>query len=186
MNVSFFPFSTTLAGDYVDPPSILQTYNGRLNLIEEPTGVRFQMSEKMAVKNKATEYRNPLLGITEDNLLARTYFSEANIQILQNGLRAGVYRMSENKIVVAPQNIDQLKIIMRSIYLQYAEYSDEPIAQQIKKLNDFVLDYAVKSVHGEAIGYLKYLEDQSRLVMPLAQPQQADRDYKELSFDKWF
>jgi hypothetical protein len=164
----------------------MERYNGRINILDDSDpNLRFQMTEKIAIKNKATEYRDPLVGITEDNVLAQVYFSEGNVQILQNGLRAGVYEKSQQKIVVPPQSIENLKIIMRSIFLQYAEYSDEPIPQQIERLNSYVLDYAVNSVYNEAIGYLNYCRDQSTLVVPLERPQQS-REFSTLEFKQWF
>ena len=164
-----------------------EQYNGRINIVEDSDpDIRFRMTEKIAIKNKATEYREAITGLQEDNLLAKVYFSEGNIQILQNGIRAGVYEMSGKKIVVPPQNIDNLKIIMRSMYLQYAKHSiGQNITAEVEKLNNYVLDYAVKSVYGEAQGYLNYCRDQSTLVMPLEHPQQVDRDFKPLEWKRW-
>lgn len=164
-----------------------EQYNGRVNIIEDSNPeLRFQMMEKIAIKNKATEYRDPLEGQQEGSLLARVYFSEENVQIIQNGLRAGVYEMSQRTIVVPPQNIDNLKIIMRSIYLQYAKHPklSSEITQEVEKLNQYVLNYAVKSVYGEAQGYMNYCRDQSTLIMPLERPQQIDRDFKHLEQKK--
>ena len=170
--------------------SILQYdgFNGRVNLIDNSNpDLRFQMAEKIAVKNKATEYRDPLTGLHEDTLLSRAYFSEENVQILQNGLRAGVYEMSNQQINVPPQNVDNLKIIMRSIYLQYAKHSPkESITNQIRDLNQYVLDYAIPSVYKEAQGYLNYIRDQSTLVMPLERAKQSDRDHKHLEWKRFF
>jgi hypothetical protein len=42
------------------------------------------------------------------------------------------------------------------------------------------LDYCVKSVYGEAIGYLKYCQDQSSLIVPFDRPVPTDREYKQL------
>lgn len=159
-------------------------YNGRVNLLDDSNpDLRFQMAEKIGIKNKATEYRDAMVGMQENSILATNYFSEANVQILQNGLRAGVYEMSNRKVVVPPQNIDNLKIIMRSIYLQYAKHSgSDSVKNQIEKLNRYVLDYAVPSVYNEAQGYLNYMRDQSTLVMPMERPKQIDRDYKHLEW----
>jgi len=107
------------------------------------------------------------------------------VQILQNGLRAGVYAMSGNKFVIPPQNVDALKVIMRSYFLQYAEYLPD-VTKEIEKLNRLVLDYAVPSVYGEAVGYAKYAQDQSSLVMPLDMPVHVDRQYKQLELKPWF
>ena len=170
--------------------SILQydNYNGRVNILDDSNpDLRFQMAEKIGIKNKATEYRDALCGLQEDSILSSSYFSEENIQILQNGLRAGVYSMSNEKITVPPQNVDNLKVIMRSIYLQYAKHSTtESITEQIRKLNNYVLDYAIPSVYKEAQGYLNYIRDQSTLVMPLERSKPADRDYKHLEWKAYF
>jgi hypothetical protein len=167
----------------------MERYNGRINLMELPDkDIQFQMSEKIAIKNKSSEYRDSLSGILEDNLLSNVFFSSGNIQIIQNGLRAGVYDMSkERKIVIAPQNIDNLKIIMRSMYLQYAEHrEDVHVTKQVEDLNKIVLDYVIPVVYNETMGYLKYIQDQSTLVQPLEMPKIVDRDHKQLELKKWF
>ena len=162
------------------------TYNGRVNIVESPSAeMQFKMQERIAVKNKTSEYRDALAGEIESNMLATVYFSAENIQIVQNGLRAGVYKMSGDKYIIAPQNIDTLKVIMRSIFLQYAEYDMNNIKKEVARLNKLVLDYAVPSVYNEAVGYMKYCEDQSTLVVPLELPRQSDREYKQLELKQW-
>jgi hypothetical protein len=164
-----------------------QRYNGRVNIAQMPSPeIQFRMQEKIAIKNKVTEYREALDGTFESNVLAQVYFSAANIQIVQNGLRAGVHKMSGDKFVIAPQNVDTLKIIMRSIYLQHAEHSPDNITGQVELLNKLVLDYAVPTVYNETMGYLKYCQDQSTLVMPMELPRHHDRTYKQLELKKWF
>ena len=165
----------------------MERYNGRVNIAEPPSpDIRFQMQEKIAVKNKTSEYREALAGTWETNSLSQVYFSAENIQIVQNGLRAGVYKASGEKFVIAPQNIDTLKIIMRSIYLQYAEHYPNNITGQVERLNKLVLDYAIPTVYNETMGYLKYCQDQSTLVVPLELPRHHDRQYKQLELKKWF
>jgi hypothetical protein len=162
-------------------------FNGRVNIVEpESPDAVFKMQERIAVKNKTSEYRNPLSGIWEDNVLSKVFFSSENVQILQNGIRAGVYEMSEKKFVIAPQNVDTLKIVMRSIYLQYSEHREHDITGQIERLNRLVLNYCIPTVFSEAIGYQKYRLDQSTLVVPLELPQQHDREYKQLQLKRWF
>lgn len=165
----------------------LDKYNGRVNIIENPDpDVMFKMQERIASKNKATSYSEALTGMLEDNMLSMVFFSKENIQILQNGIRAGVYKMSKNKFVVGVPNIDTLKIIMRSTYVQYAEHSPENIRGQVEKLNQIVWDYAVPATYNEAVGYQRYLEDQSTLVVPLDRELQHDRNYKTLELKPWF
>jgi hypothetical protein len=49
-----------------------------------------------------------------------------------------------------------------------------------------VWDYVVPSVYKEAIGYLKYMKDQSTLVTPMDHPQHHDRQYKQLELKPFF
>lgn len=163
-------------------------YNGRVNL-EEPENpdARFQMFERIAIKNKATEYRDPLVGVWENTTLSRVFFSEGNVQILQNGLRAGVYKRSgERAIVLPPQSIDVLKTFMRDTFLQYATFEEGNITKQVERINMLLLEQLVPMLYSEAIGYLKYLEDQSRLVVPLELPQHHDRVYKQLELKPYY
>ena len=159
--------------------------NGRVNIVDIPQKVLFEMQEKIAVKNKTSEYREALQGIWEDSMLSKAYFSKENIQIVQNGLRAGVHKMSGEKYIIAPQNVDTLKIIMRSIFIQHAEHNENDITGQIVKLNNLVLDYAVLNVYNEIDGYVKYCRDQSTLVVPMELPIQVDREFRQLEMKNW-
>jgi hypothetical protein len=159
-----------------------ERYNGRVDLatmVEDPD-VKFKMHEKLRTKNKASCYFESLNGNLEWNVLAQVYFSAENIQIVQNGIRAGVYKLSDDKINVPPQNMDTLKIIMRSVYLQYAEHYPKDIKKQVEYLNRIVLDYSVPNVYNEAVAYMKYVQDQSTLVVPMQMPLSHDRTYKQL------
>jgi hypothetical protein len=159
----------------------LERYNGRVNIMQPPDmSIQFKMVEKVNTANTPSDFRGAVSGILEDNMLSKVFFSAGNIQILQNGMRAGVYEMSEKKYVIPNQNIDNLKIIMRSIYLQYAEHDLEHVTKEVSRLNKMVLDYCVPAVFNEAVGYERYRQDQSSLVVPLSMPQQSDRDYKQL------
>lgn len=178
-----------LGFDYLDANRTIlnpNNINGRIDLVTPPSPeIAFQMQERIAVKNNATEYRNALSGIWESNILSDLFFSEKNVQTIQNGLRAGVYKMSNSEFVIGPQNIDTLKVIMRSIYLQYAQHAVDNVTAEIEKLNKLVWDYAVPSVYNEAVGYMKYCLDQSTIVQPLALPRHVDRVYKQLELKHW-
>lgn len=154
--------------------------NGRVNLLEEPSPeILFKMQERVAVKNKTSQYREALNGIYEESELSNLYFSKANIQIVQNGIRAGIYEKTNKEHIIPPQNIDNIKIIMRNIYIQYAENQNN-ITSEIERLNQLVLGYIIPQVHGSLVSYFKYIKDQSTLVIPLELPNQSDRDYKQL------
>jgi hypothetical protein len=41
-------------------------------------------------------------------------------------------------------------------------------------------------VYSEAQGYMKYIDDVSTLVVPIAHPVMADNSDRELEFKRWF
>lgn len=163
----------------------MKSYNGRTKVMkEENLDIKFKMNERTTLKSKSNGYGNALDNILENNVLAQVYFSSGNEQILQNGIRAGVYKLSNEKYVASQQNSDQLKIIMRSIYLQFAHQSNkESITSQVNTLNKHVFGYCIPYVYAEAISYVKYLKDQSTLVVPLERSMQPDRDFKQLQYN---
>jgi hypothetical protein len=136
--------------------------------------------------NQCATFRNATEGIWNETYLSQAFFSKENIAILQNGIRAGIYQKSNGQYIIGPQDYDSLKIVMRSVYLQHAANQINNITQQITELNKIVLDYCIKQVYGEAQGYMKYLDDASTLVIPIAHPVMTDNTDRELEFKTWF
>jgi hypothetical protein len=137
--------------------------NGRINLLNAP-------NHMVLFDRSPTPFKEAMAGNWENTPLSNLFFSPQNQQTLQNGLRAGVYHMSNQKYVIAPQSNDDLKIVMRSIFMQYSSNQPGNITQQINELNKAVLNYSVPQIYGEAKGYLRYLHDASTLVVPLSTP----------------
>jgi len=166
-----------------------KTTNGRVDILNINTpdiSNLFALYDKIP-SNQCATLREPTLGQWNETPLSKAYFSKENIQIIQNGIRAGVYAKSNGQYTVAPQDCDSLKIIMRSVFLQHAANQPTNIVGQIAELNKIVLDYCVFHVYSEARGYMKYLHDVSTLAVPMATPvleSQEDRhDYK---LPNWF
>ena len=97
-------------------------------------------------------------------------FSSENIEIIQNGIRAGVFKMSNQKHIIDKQDYDQIKIIMRSVFLQYSLNQPDNISEQIQSLNNIVLEYCIPKIHSELVSYLKYKEDITTLPVPQDNP----------------
>jgi hypothetical protein len=140
--------------------------NGRVNILQPPNPMTLY---DRPIQNTSS-YKEAMQGNWTKTPLSCAFFSSSNQQILQNGLRAGVYRMSQGKYVIGQQSEDDLKIVMRGIFLQYARNAPENITGQIQRLNDLVLNYCVPRIYSEAKGYLTYLKDASTLVIPMSTP----------------
>jgi hypothetical protein len=159
--------------------------NGRVDIKTPNTSELFQMYDKIPA-NQCTTFRNATEGLWSENSLSNAFFSLQNIQIIQNGIRAGVYKRSNGQYVIGPQDCDSLKIIMRSVFLQNAANQPTNISQQVTQLNKMVLDYCIQQVYSEAQGYMKYINDVSTLVVPIAHPVMTDNTDRELVLKPWF
>jgi hypothetical protein len=159
--------------------------NGRIDIKSPNTSTLFEMYDKIPA-NQCVTFRNPTEGLWNDTYLSQAFFSQQNIQILQNGIRAGVYQKSNGQYTIAPQDCDSLKIVMRSVYLQNAANQPNNITQQVTELNKIVLNYCIQQVYSEAQGYLKYIDDASTLVVPIAHPIMTDNTDRVIEFKTWF
>ena len=159
--------------------------NGRVDIKTPNTSTLFQMYDKIPA-NQCVTFRNATEGLWTANSLSNAFFSEQNIQIIQNGIRAGVYSRSNSQYVIGSQDCDSLKIVMRSVFLQYSANQPNNITQQISQLNNIVLEYCIQQVYSEAQGYMKYINDASTLVVPISHPVMANDNDRQLELKPWF
>jgi len=159
--------------------------NGRVNIKSPNTTELFRMYDKIPAHQCST-FRNPTEGLWSETILSNVFFSRDNIQLLQNGIRSGVYKKSKGQYIIGEQDCDSLKIIMRSIFLTYAVNQPHNIREQVEALNQMVLNFCIQQVYGEAQGYMKYISDVSTLAIPIAHPVMSSTADKLLEFKTWF
>lgn len=159
--------------------------NGRVNIKTTDTNQLFQMYDKIPA-NQCVSFRNPTEGLWNDTPLSNLFFSKENIDNIQNGLRAGVFKRSNGQYTIGIQDCDVLKIVMRSTFLQYSANQKTNIKEQVDQLNQMVLNYCIQQVYSEAQGYIRYIYDASTLVVPIAHPVMADNTDRQLEFKTWF
>jgi hypothetical protein len=162
-----------------------KTNNGRVDIKTPNTSKLFQMYDKIPA-NQCTTFRSATEGLWDDTILSQVYFSQQNIQIIQNGIRAGVYNRSNGQYIIGSQDCDSLKIIMRSIFLQYSANQPNNITQQVEELNKLVLEYCIQQVYSEAQGYITYVNDASTLVVPIERPVMTSNNDRQLELKSWF
>ena len=165
--------------------TIIAKNNGRIDIKSPNTSAMFEMYDKIPAKQCST-FRHPTEGLWSETDISVVFFSHPNMQLLQNGIRAGVYKRSNSQYIIAPQDCEALKIIMRSVFLQHSANKPTQITEQIAELNKIVLNYCIQQVYSEAQGYIKYLDDASTLVVPIAHPVMTDNSDRELEFKGWF
>lgn len=113
-----------------------------------------------------------LRGNWEETPVSKIFFSAENVERIQALIRKGVFDRSQPKgYVIDKQSVDELKIIMRAIYYQYARNLPNDIAGQVADLNTKVVDWSVPHILSAVDHYIYYLNDISHLPVPLAHPQ---------------
>jgi hypothetical protein len=159
--------------------------NGRIDIMNLQNLNQFSLYDKIPV-DKPTSFTDALEGNFIPSNLSRAFFSGQNITIIQNGIRAGVYEKSKNQYIIGNQDLDVIKIIMRSVYLQNSTNNPDRITEQIQKLNGIVITYCVNHAYSEAQGYIQYKRDVSNMYVPIAHPINVTADDKVLELKPWF
>ena len=158
--------------------------NGRVNIIG-PNRNQFSLFDKIPT-NECSTFHDAMTGNFQDSILSLAFFSKENMQIIQNAIRAGVYEVSNQQYIIDNQNCDNLKIIMRSVFLQNSMNLPDRITEQIQELNGLVVKYCVREIYSEAQGYINYKRDASTMYNPIDRPVQPDFNNKTLELKHFF
>ena len=99
-----------------------------------------------------------------------------NIKAIQDTIRYNIYKQTNKKIGYQSQN--EIFVIMRSIYLQYANsfVSSDNLIDDIKKLNQMVTEYSTKKIKVEVDQHSGYIEKISKAPEPLDRPKYDGKD----------
>lgn len=141
-------------------------YNGFVDIMSQSTPLQIPAYQRKPTDN-STFYAEAVQGTFKPTKLSNLFFSCNNIDVLQDGLRYRVYKDSGNKYIIGRQSDQDMKVIMRSIYLQYGRNLDTDVVGQVRELNGRVLDWAVPEVLSNVKQYDKYKKDISTLPVPL-------------------
>ena len=136
------------------------------------------------------------------------FFSQKNIDALQQGICNQVYNKSNGKYNVGKQSETELKIIMRSIYFESLSSGSPYIMQQIQRrsnlhdplqpnsnivlnqvreLNIKVLDWSVRKILENIQQFDQYKKDVSMLPNPMDLPtSMSSSGRKTLEFQSFF
>jgi hypothetical protein len=159
-----FPWANTLA-DFYTKTAIPNApkHTGRLPLSDEesrltiPPAVLFAPEpglESSEVKERI-HYRHSATQVNED------FFSQTNVDRLQDRIRATVRGMV-NANIDRQSDVD-LKLVMRSYYLQYA-------GESVEQLNDRVVAFCANRIAVEVEAYRYYRKDILDFPEPIQRP----------------
>jgi hypothetical protein len=100
--------------------------------------------------------------------LNTAFFSHDNIERLHNDIRDAVRQMVNADI--DRQSDDDLMLIMRSYYLQYAQNNPSRVAEELTDLNNRVVHFASNRIAVEVEAYRYYRKDILDFPAPIAAP----------------
>ena len=146
----------------------MNSYNGRENLYINKSN-KYQLYKENNNVNNQYSY-NALSNVYEINSLQLKFFSSYNIEKLQHLIRYNVFIQSNKKHNISRQDDTILKIIMKSIYLQFSKNLNNDISKQVTELNNLVLDYCISNILSNIEMYLVYKKDVSNLPLPIEHP----------------
>ena len=166
-------------------------YVGRVNLSAGSLGAETNpdsvpgFSYERTVETKFTN--DMLRGNWENSPLSDAFFSKNNMDAIQASIRKEVFNKSHPKgYVIDEQSVDELKIIMRAIYYQYARNLPNYIAGHFKEIHDRILAWSVPHILSAVDHYVYYIKDIDTLPVPMALPVNLTRaGSKSLPFNSF-
>ena len=113
-------------------------------------------------------------GILEETMVTKIFFSPVNVKAIQDSIRFYVFKITDNHI--SRQSDEQLYVIMRSVALQFGNFVTPDPVKEVKRLNIKVIDKCVEDIIIELKQYKGYMDDLSKLPVPLDNPHYANKN----------
>jgi hypothetical protein len=158
-------------GSWIPGLGPVQAHNGRINLLSRPSAGGSPHNTQFSYSTIPDKSINDLVrGNWEHTPLSIQFFSIDNINHIQNTIKNTIYKESDFKWMIDDQSIDELKIIMRAQFLQYAQNRPDNIDKQINTLNRLVIEWCVPRIMSEIQQYMFYLNDITHMPHQMSLP----------------
>lgn len=108
-------------------------------------------------------FQDSLKGVHESTSVSQSYFSKENVELIHQKIIENVFLKSNRQYRIVRQSDQNLQIIMRSIYFQYAKNLPCRIKEQVIELNDIVIDECTNIIIPNLKMYVSYRDDLSKL-----------------------
>ena len=176
-----------LKGEQIDSPPFgrfQQNYNAKIYINENENPPNYDLYQNS--NQPQSNFQNSLAGIQEDSALSREYFSNRNVNIIQDSIQNRILEESNGQYSIGRQSDLQLQIIMRSIYLSYSKNMNTDINQQVQELNNLVIGEAVSNILPNIRQYLGYRNDISTprhiISHPINPSSSGEKTYSLINF----
>lgn len=150
------------------------SYNGRVNFsLNDYTGYN------LCANTESTDGFDVIPTTMEHTPISALFFSKTNIDALQQGIINSVYNQSDGKYNICKQDEIELKIIMRSMYLDSlrggvsmpsANWRNNSVLDKVRSLNKSVIDWSVPRIISNIQQYERYKKDINFYPEPMQRP----------------
>lgn len=132
--------------------------NPKFNIKELPIAYFTENKDSELLRN---QFIKNTIKQTEEDIsdLAKYFFSDANIDLINKQLVLRIYKISNKKYKIEFQEKEKLLIVMRYVWIQYSKNLNFKIKEQIKELNCHVVSEIVPGIITEIEQYYGYLKD---------------------------
>jgi Family of unknown function (DUF5761) len=107
------------------------------------------------------------IGNLEKTPVSELFFSDINVQAVQQGIKNMVYKTSNGKYNLDDQDQKSLFVVMNATYLTYARHIDTDVLEQVRTLNRKCIEECVKIINNELSAYDHYIKDISSHMNPM-------------------
>lgn len=129
-----------------------------------------KLREKLLTKNLVHEKS------CDSSTLSQIFYSEKNIALINKQIILTVFKKTGGKIRIPNQSYDDIRVVMRWVYVNYARNLPFKIKEQIIQLNNSVVCELVPNLISAANQHLDYLRDIEKPLEPLPPPVNVSRD----------
>ena len=102
--------------------------------------------------------------------LNQAYFSEENMEYIQQEIRYRVWVKSGNKHVIDRQRPDDVKTVMRSYFLQFSRNIPGKEREEIREIDERVINFCVDDILGSINMHLYTQKELLDFPAPIANP----------------
>lgn len=103
----------------------------------------------------------------QNSNLSKVFFHPKNIDLIQRQIIAEVFRRSRGEYLIEKQNEQDLLVVMRSIFIQFAKHLPYDVKGQIRELNRIVVNEVVPDILSQInfyFGYFKVINEPRQII----------------------
>lgn len=137
---------------------------------------RFELFSRIPVKDYVTArnsmdgYRPALAAQTTDSPLGKHFFTKANANKIQKGIGLGVKQRSNMQYDISPPRVEDMRERMETVFLRYARNRGHEIEDQVRFLNQKVVDQYVDELYHAVQGQMLYRDAADKPRNPIPRP----------------